>query len=396
MNSKQFKQLIGVFIVICGLGLIFVNRDRSSWQQDGKQIGGKVFADFPLNDVTAITITGSSNSLNLAKLGEGADSKWTVPDRGGYPANFETISDLLRKTWELKVLRPIKVGASQLGSLQLIEPGKGTNSGTLIAFKGKDDKALHSLLLGKQHSRESAQSSPFGGGPAADGRYLLPDGKAESVALVQEAFSSVATEPASWLQRDFFKVEKIKSIAVTTTNSWKISRETEAGEWQLAEAKETEKLDTGKTGSFNYALSSPSFEDVIVNAKPDDLGLTTPQRIVVETFEGFTYTVDAGKKDGDESYFVKLAVEATIATERAAGADEKPEDKEKLDKEFKEKADKLKAKLASEQALGKWTYKVSNWTLNSVLKDRSELLKQEEPKGAPLTPLLEPPPAAEQ
>ena len=117
---------------------------------------------------------------------------------------------------------------------------------------------------------------------------------------------------------------------------------------------------------------------------------------MVETFEGFTYTVDAGKKDGDESYFVKLAVEATIATERAAGADEKPEDKEKLDKEFKEKADKLKAKLASEQALGKWTYKVSNWTLNSVLKDRSELLKQEEPKGAPLTPLLEPPPAVEQ
>lgn len=397
MNSKQFKLLIGAFFVICGIGVVLLTRDRESLERGKAGMGGRVFADFPLNDVTALTITGASNTLNLAKLGEGADSRWTVPDRGGYPANYETISELLRKSWELKVLRPIKVGASQLASLELIEPGKGKGAGTLVAFKGKDGKVLHSLLLGKQHMRESGQqSSPFGGGSFPNGRYVLADGKAESVALVEEAFSSIATEPASWLERDFFKVEKIKSIAVTITNSWKVSRETEAGEWQLADAKEVEKLDTTKTGSFNYALSSPSFEDVVVDPKPDELGLTTPQRVVLETFDGFTYTVDAGKKDGEESYFVKLDVQANLAAERTPGAEEKPEDKERLDKEFKEKQDKLKEKLTKEQAYGKWVYKVSNWTLNSVLKDRSELLKKEEPKGEPVTPLLEPPTAAEQ
>jgi hypothetical protein len=394
MNSKQFKLLIGAFFVICGLGVILLTRDRGSWQQDGKEMGAKVFAEFPLNEVTAITITGESNTLNLAKVGEGTDSKWTVADRAGSPANFETISDLLRKTWELKVLRSIKVGASQLASLELGEPGKGKGAGTLLVFKGKDGKELHRLLLGKQHVRDSGQqSSPFGGGSFPDGRYVMPDGKADSVVLVQEPFSSVALEASSWLERDFFKVEKIKSIAVTTTNSWKVSRESETGEWQLAEAKEGEKLDTAKTGSFNYALSSPSFEDVVVDPKPDELGLTTPQRVVLETFDGFTYTVDAGKKEGDESYFVKLDVQANLAAERTPGADEKPEDKERLDKEIKEKQDKLKEKLAQEQALGKWVYKVSNWTLNSVLKDRSELLKKEVPKSEPIPPLIEPPPA---
>jgi hypothetical protein len=385
MNSKQFKLLIGAFFIICGLGVYLVSRDRGSWQEAGREMGAKVFPAFPLNDVAGLTIQGPTNTLNLAK----SDGVWVVPDRGGYPANFDTISELLRKVWDLKVLRPLKVGPSQLGSLELTEPGKGANSGTRLVFKDQAGKELHTLLLGKQHVSESGQSSPFGGGSFPTGRYVLADGRADSVALVQEPFSSVATEASAWLQRDFFKVEKIKSIAVTTTNSWKVSRETETGEWRLAEAQEGETLDTAKTGSFNYALSSPSFEDVLTTSLAD-AGVASPQRIVIETFDGFTYTIDAGKPEGEESYLLKVQVAAELAAERPPVADETPEDKERLDKEFAEKQATLKQKLAKEQAYGKWTYQVSNWTLNSVLKDRKELLKVEEPAPAPITPLLEP------
>ncbi|HAV61578.1 MAG TPA: hypothetical protein DCY13_04340 [Verrucomicrobiales bacterium] len=378
MNSKQFKLLIAAFFIICGLGVYLVTRDRSSWQQSGSEMGGKVFSDFPLNDVAAIAIQGPTNSVNLAKK----DDIWTVADRGDYPANFDNIGDLLRKVWELKVLRPIKVGPSQLGSLELLEPGKGKDAGTLVTFKGKDGKELNSLLLGKQHMRDSGQQSPFGGGSFPDGRYVKPGGESGQVALVQETFSSVETEPQSWLQRDFFKVEKTKSIAVTTTNSWKVTRESESGEWQLAEPKEGEKLDTAKTSSFNYALSSPSFEDVLVDPKLEDLGLVTPQRVVLQTFDGFTYTIDAGRREGDDSYYVKLDVEAELPSERTPAPDEKEEDKERLEKEFKEQQDKLKEKLKKEQAFERWVYKVSSWTLSSVLKDRGDLLKKEEAPAA--------------
>jgi hypothetical protein len=388
MNSKQFKLLIGIFFVVCGLGVVLLTRDRNSWQKAEQEMGGKVFDTFPLNDVAAITIAGSSNTLNLAR----SNDLWTVVERDGYPANYENVKGLLTKVWELKVVRPMKVGASQLGSLDLLDPGKGKNSGKLVVFKGKDGKELHTLLLGKEHTHETGDSSPYGGGGYPDGRYVMPDGKAAAVALVQETFSSVDPQPSSWLQRDFFKVEKPKSIEVTTTNSWKVTRETETGEWKLADPKPGETLDTTKTGSFNYALSSPSFEDVVVNTKLDDLGLTTPKRIVIETFEGFTYTIDAGKKDGEDTYYLKLAVKADLSAERKAGADEKPADKEKLDKEFKDKQDKLKEKLAKEESYGKWIYKVSNWTLNSLLKDRSELLKKEEPKAAEAKPPLAPTP----
>lgn len=371
MNSKQFKLLIVAFFIICGLGVYLLTRDRGSWQEASH---GKLFKDFPLNEVAAITIRGASNTVDLTKK----DEKWVVADRGGYPANFSTIKDILTKIWELKVLRPIPVGPSQLGSLDLLEPGKGKNSGTELIFKDKDGKKLHSLLLGKEHMRESAQSSPMGGGGFPDGRYLMPDGKNDSVALVQEAFSSVQTQPSSWLDRDFFKVEKPKSIAVTTTNSWKVERETEAGEWKLADAKDDEKLDSSKTSSFNYALSSPSFEDVVVGKQAEDIDFKSGDHIVIETFEGFTYSVDA-RKGEDDKFYLKVDVKADLPKERAAGKDEKPEDKTKLDKEFQEKQDKLKEKLAKEQAYSQWTYEVSNWTLNSLLKSRSDLLKKPEP-----------------
>ena len=47
-----------------------------------------------------------------------------------------------------------------------------------------------------------------------------------------------------------------------------------------------------------------------------------------------------------------------------------------------DKQKKLEDKLSQEQAYEKWVYLVSNWTLDSLLKDRAQLLveKKEEPK----------------
>src|SRR5439155_21869465 len=64
------------------------------------------------------------------------------------------------------------------------------------------------------------------------------------------------------------------------------------------------------------------------------------------------------------------------------GKDEKPEDKEKLDKEFKDRLAKLEEKLKQEKGFEQWTYLVSKWTVDPLLKERKDLLaeKKEEPK----------------
>jgi len=378
-----------VGVVVGGFGLYALKTRTSSWEDSSQKLGQKVIKNFPMNDVERIAIKQSQAQLNLARKND----IWTVQERADYPANFETVSELLRKVWDLKVGQAVDVGSSQLGRLELLPPDKGANSGTLVEFKDKAGKTVNSLLLGKKHMREShgGSDSPFGGGGGGwpDGRYLMVGNDAQSVAVVSEPFSNVEPKPEDWLNKDFFKVEKLKSISVTTTNAtnnWKLSRESETNEWKLADLKTNETLDTGKISFVNNAFSSPSFSDVPTNTAPSQTGLDKPMLAKVETVDGFYYEIKAGNKvspDKDE-YYVQMSVSGNFPKERAAGKDEKPEDKTKLDKEFQDKVKKLEEKLKAEKSYEKWTYLVSKWTIDPLFKERKDLLveKKEEPKPA--------------
>jgi hypothetical protein len=167
------------------------------------------------------------------------------------------------------------------------------------------------------------------------------------------------------------------------TNSWSISRETETGEWKLADAKPGEQLDVSKAGATANPFNFPSFSDIAANSKPEEFGLDKPTLITLTTFDDFTYNIRAGQKVS-EFYPITVAVTAAVAKDRVPGKDEKPEDKDKLDKEFKEKQKKLEDKLAQEQTFEKWIYLVSNWSLEPVLKTRAQLMvEKKEDKTAP-------------
>ena len=202
------------------------------------------------------------------------------------------------------------------------------------------------------------------------------------------------------MNKDFFKVEKLKSISVTSTNqtnNWKLQRETESGSWTLADPKPAESLDSSKVSSANYLLSSASFNDIVINPDPAELGLDHPVTATLQTFDDFTYTLKLGKPLADDNYPLQFEVSAQIPDARTPAADEKPEDKDKLDKEFKEKTDKLKEKLDKERKFASWTYKISKWSVDFILKERKDLLaekKEEEKKDqAPAAATTTAPPA---
>lgn len=378
MNRKQLTLLIVVGAVLGVLGWVAYQKQAEPYKESAQKIGGKFLPDFPLNDVEQIVIKQGGAETTLAKKND----IWVVTDRGDYPANFETISDVLRKFWELKVAKPVKTGPSRLPMLELVPPSKGP--GTLVEFKGKGGKVINSVLLGAKSMKQGGSDSPFGGGGYPDGRYVMIGSDVKTVALVAEAFSNVEAKPEDWLdKKDWFKVEKLKSVSVTAaqpTNSWKLFRETETGEWKLADAKPGELLDNGKSGSATSALSYPSFNDVATNTAPEATGMDKPIVARLETFDGFLYTAKIGKADG-ENHFFQIAAEGQFPKERTPGKDEKPEDKEKLDKEFAESTKKLQDKLSALKAHEKWTYLVSKWTVDAFLKERKDLLadKKEEP-----------------
>ena len=392
MNRKQLINLVLLGLVVGAVGVFLYRQRAASWNQANQAMGQKVVKDFPLNDIAQFRVKEPETELNLAKV----EDQWTVKERWNYPANFTEVSDLLRKIWELKSVQTLQVGPSQYGRLQLLSPEKekGTNVGTLLDFKDKSGKTVQSLLLGKKATKTSDNASPFGGGDYPVGRYLaLPDNP-QNVWLVSETLADVEAKPDRWLNKDFFKVEKLRSISVThtnATNSWALAREKEGGDLDLRDKKPGEEFDKNKAYSAGNALSYPSFTDVVnPAAKPEEIGMEAPILARLETFENFVYTVKAAKANGtnEDNYHLQMTVTAEFVKQREPGKDEKPEDKEKLDKEFQEKLKKLEDKLKQEKGYEKWTYVVSKWTIDPLLKERKDLLaekKAEEKKtdGAP-------------
>ncbi len=397
MNRKQITILLITVVVLGAAGLVVYNKQNAGTKDADPSLGKKLLPNLPVNDVAHIAIKQATNELNLVKK----DDLWRVSERNGYPANYSEISDLLLKLRDLKIAQTEKVGVSQLARLSLV-PGQGSNAAVVVDFKGQNEKQLATLSLGKKHMRKSNRSSPmgdmggFGDEGWPDGRYVKVN-NSDTVALISDALTTLEPKPEQWLNKDFFRVDKVRSLALTSptpTNSWKLTRDTETAEWKLADAKTGEQLDSAKTGSLANSLSSPTFSDVAPAAKAEQFGLNKPTVLNLDTFDNFSYTLKVGVKTND-NYPVLMTVSADLPKERTAGKDEKPEDKTRLDKEFKDKQQKLQEKLDQEKPCEKWVYLVSSWTLETLLKDRNQLMmeKKEEPKKSQQTAANSAPPS---
>ena len=384
MKTQQLAILVAVGLALGGAGLYVRNQQSAGYRQSSAQLGGALLQGVDASTLTGLRIIQGTNQLNILKSG----NDWTVKERGGYPANFGTIQDFVRKLVDLKAPQPVQVGPSRLPILELVAPDKGP--GVLVELLGADGKTSRSVLLGKKHTKGGQDDGGGGlggmGGAWPIGRYVMVDNKIETVALVNEPLANAEPKPDQWLEKEWFKVEQPISVTVShpdATNSFSLTRTNEFSEWTLVGAKPEEKVDAAKSGVFSSLLSSPSFDDVIVDAQPAALGLDQPVQAKIRTSSGWTYTVKIGKAQEGDRYPVQFVTEAQLLTQRNPAKDEKKEETEKFNKDFAEKLKKQQEKLAAEQSRGRWTYLVSKWTIDSLLKKRSELMVDPKKDAAP-------------
>ena len=372
MSSRQLTLILIVAVVLGGIGWVLFNRGASSWESRPAAEGEKVVT-FPLNDVARITIKDPTTELNLVQK----EDQWVIRERADYPANFEQVSRLLQKIWELKPVQELKVGPSQFTRFNLTEPGAGANGGTLLDLKNKDAKRIAALLIGKEYLKKSAQRvgsrDTF---PA--GRYVMPEDGSKRVALVSDPLGDVTTKPERWLNHEFLKIEKPKTIALTSVTpamNWKLLRDTESEPWKFADAKPGEDADPPRTAGLASVFGHMTFTDVLdPTAKPDSTGLDKPSIITIDTFDGFSYSLKIGKLNGT-NYPVAATVAANLPTQRTVGPNEKAEDKKKLDEEFENKKKASEDKLTKEKKLEGRPYLMAKPTIDQMLKNRSDFVK---------------------
>ena len=421
MKGKQLLIAVLALGILGGIAYFILTQNQGSQSKTG--FGKTVVTDLDPAKIATIAITDNDASLTLAQQ----DEQWIITERDGFAAKFDDIQKLVTSAVSLKSLRQIRASKKQHGRFGLLDPADNeTNAGTRVEFKDVQGQVLKSLLLGKKGSANSGANagSPFGS--SDNHRYVLADGKVAVVAIdYSSALNDVSADPADWLNKDdFFKVEKIKSLAVAhpvAADSWTLSRNKEGEDMALAEAKPEEKLDSSKGNTAGRVLGYPSFDDVASkSAKPEDIGMDKAVTATIDTFEGFQYVVKMAKKEDD--HFMTMAASGTRVPQddesktrepqadetkpRESGKDEKPEDAKRLDQEHadslakriadreqahkdnqaKLKTDRDKAfadNLAKLAKLEGWTFKVSSYTFDAIYKTRAEMMeeKKEEESG---------------
>ena len=204
MNNSSKPLILGALLILTAvLTIIYSQSNRSSATELSLVIGTEPLHSMNMAKVKAITIREGDNQLDLKQV----DGQWQLTQRGNYPADEGTVERLIVNLRNMKVLRTASASERQLSELSL-----GKNEGVTVELKDSGDKVIHTLQLGKEISGPppAIQTSMN----IEDRRFLMIDGKPESIAVVDQTFDSAGRELKDWLNKDFFEVENPTSVAV--------------------------------------------------------------------------------------------------------------------------------------------------------------------------------------
>lgn len=392
MNKRQVITLWAIAIVL-GLAVAAVKfSQKDATQSATKRAPGQtLFEKFPASDIASVAIRGAKGTVTLTRK----DGKWVVAEREDYPANAGYANDLIRTLEELKVTRGMEAGPSFAPRFGMDENSNNAEDrGITAVFKDASGKDLATVSLGK-NIETAADPNAMGGGGAV-GRYIRNHADESGFYAVSEMFPSVSDEPSRWLEDDFFSLEKIKSISLSNKGkddiAWKITRESEEAEFKLENAAAGEVLDTSVVTPLKSLLSYARFNDVISKADATTRADAEGKRkAVIETFEGFTYTLDiipakmAAASTDAEEVLLTMSVTAELPKERKKEEGEKEEDAKSKDAAFTERLKALTEKLNKEKAFETRTYLVAKSTVEALLKERDQLIIKAQPATADMS-----------
>jgi len=410
MSKRQVIVLWIIALVLAGSYFaVQASAGKGYQNQTARSRGDKLLGDFrkEVEQVAGIEVREGEASVRLAKK----DGKWVVADRDDYPANDNNVKDLLRTVAEVEVTQGIEADPSLAPRFGMDpEAGDEEERGTELVLRNDAGTELARLTLGKNLEGASDPMSPFGGG-GSSGRFVRNHADDSGVYVTSELFPTLNTDPTRWLDSQFLQVEKVKTVSVSEpgkpgTTAWTVTRDDETGDFELEGKKDNEQLDTTALNPLKNLFSYARFEDVVPADEAGDAWNSDQQRqALIETFEGFKYTVTFGpekvdpKEDEDPEamptetgYLMTIAVEAEIPAERKVEEGESEEDAKTKQEAFETRKKELEEKLANTKKLEGRTFKVTKYTVDPLLKDRTGLIKAAPPAattppvGGPLAP----------
>jgi Domain of unknown function (DUF4340) len=354
MNARVVGVLLILLVALGGGALLVQQQQGAKSSPAGGTLGQPLLKDLQASQIASIVIRQPKETITVARK----DERWTIAERGGFPADIEKVRGFVVQAISLKVGQSEPIGEKDRARL-LLDAG-----GTAVEFLGADGKPLASLVAGKKYFKAEPENPEKANG---DGRYVMLAGDEKRVVVVSDPLAQASTRSADWISKAGFAAEKVKVMEVRFADGtgWKIERSGDNADWKLAGARADEKLEVTMANAASYSLSSIELADVApANAKPEDTGLDKPTVVNATTLDGLTYTLKVGKPSGNSSY-------ATIAI----AGEPKPEGKD-----AEERLKKINERLPREKALGAYVLLIPKSKLDDILKRRADLLTKKEEK----------------
>jgi hypothetical protein len=338
MNARIAAILVVLLAVLGGAALLYQNQESARRPGNSATLGQKVLPDLKAADIASIRIVEPKATLTLRR----GDQGWTLAERDGFPADFGKVRDFVLKAIELKIGQSEPIGEADRARLNLDEPGKkNETAGTLVEFGGADGKALAKLIVGKKYFKREVENADR---VPADGRYVLRPDNPGTVYLVSDPLAQANPRSASWIDRNAFKVEKVKTLELRYPDgsAWRIERSGDNADWMLGGLKAGEKLDIGKANAASYSLGLLEIADV---APPEakDTGLDRPTLINASTLAGLSYAIKVGKLEG-ENYYLSFTSSGEEPRDKLLARYVLLVPKSKLDDTLKKRSELLEAK----------------------------------------------------
>jgi len=348
LNARVAAILVILLAVLGGGALLYQQQESARRPANVGTLGQVLLKDLKAADIASIRIVEPKAALTL----ERKDERWTIAERGGFPADFTRVREFVLKAIELKAGQSEPIGEKDLARLNL------DASGTLVEFRGADGKPLRSLIVGKKYFRREVDNPEKALG---DGRFVLLPADPKTVYTVGDPLLQATAKTGEWIERNAFQVEKIRTLDVKFPDGsgYRIERSGDNADWKLAGAKPGEKLEITKANAASYSLGLLDLADVLPkDAK--DTGLDKPVEIKAATLDSLAYDIKVGKLQGD-NYFVSFTSSGTV----------KPDPKDKDAERIK----KVTERQPREKMLQNYVLLVPKRHFDDTLKKRAEMLE---------------------
>jgi hypothetical protein len=338
MNARFAAVLVVLLVALGGGALLLQRQDSGRQPADAQVLGQRVLKDLKAADVASIRIVEPNATLTLQRKEEG----WTIAEREGFPADLAKVREFVLKAIELKVGQSEPIGEKDRARLNLDEPGKKSETaGTLVEFNGADGKPLGKLVVGRKYFRREVDDAVKAPG---DGRFVMRPEEPGTVYVVSDPLAQASTRSASWIDRTAFKIEKVKTLEVTTPQGegYRIERSGDNADWKLGGAKPGEKLEITRANAASYVLGLIELADVAPK-DAGDTGLDKATLVEATTLDGAAYSIKVGKLEG-ENYYVSFTTTADNAREKLLAQHVLLIPKSKLEDTLKPRAELLAKK----------------------------------------------------